>query len=208
MKKSPARLTGLVALALSALVPSAASAQGSDPTLPALQLRGGTPFAYCLTDASTRALSDAGVTFEALAPATLITENGHQCMKATLDSGQINTDLTGLTGVTKGGFAFRRGAQRAEFAAMEIHLKLDRTGTITTEHLGKRIETLTTSAQGIKLSLTKVSAENTPVNLAPAAADALAKQFTTTPLAVGQQLFSATVSFDVLRGVTGLPAAK
>ncbi|ARZ71753.1 hypothetical protein SMD11_6177 [Streptomyces albireticuli] len=208
MKIPLARLAALVALPLAVVVPASVSAQEADPVLPPLQLRGGTPFAYCLTDTAAEALRGAGFTFDAVAPATLGTENGHQCMKATLENGQINTDLTGLTGSAKGGFALRKGGKRAEFAALQLRMKLDRTGTITAEHLGKRIDTLTTSGEGIKTSLTRVSAENTPVNLAPAAADALTAEFGTSPLSAGQQLFSGTAGFDVLQGVTGLPTGK
>ncbi|MEV7928194.1 MULTISPECIES: hypothetical protein [unclassified Kitasatospora] len=204
MKKSPVRLAAVAVLAFAALAPSSASAQAPGALLPPLQLRGGTPFDYCLTDTAAKALSDAGVTFDAVAPATLVTLNGHQCMHSMLDSGEINTDLSGLTGRARGGFAFQRDGQRSEFANLELAMKLDRTSVITTEHLGRRIDTLTVTDEGIRLSLTKVSAENTPVNLAAPAANALSQEFGTSPLATGEQLFSATLSFDVLQGLTGL----
>ncbi|WAL93654.1 hypothetical protein [Streptomyces sp. Je 1-369] len=205
MKKPSAHLAALAVLVCTALVPSAATAQASKSgaPLPPLQLKGGTPFDYCLTDTAQKALADAGVTFGVVAPATQVTVNGHPCMHAVLDSGELNTDLSGLTGKARGGFTLQHNGKRAEFKDMALVMKLDRTAVITTEHLGKRIETLTTGAEGVKIALTKVSAENTPVNLAGPAADAITSELGTKSLAAGQQLFSATLSFDVLQGLTG-----
>ncbi|MFJ6737459.1 hypothetical protein ACIQOU_00890 [Streptomyces sp. NPDC091279] len=206
MKRTCARLAALAVLAFATLAPAPASAQapGDGGLLPPLQLRAGTPFDYCVTGTAAKALAAAGVTFDAVAPATLTTVNGRPCMHSVLDSGELNTDLSGVTGKARGGFAFQRDGKRAEFTDLALVMKLDRSGVITTEHLGRRIETLTTNGDGIKLALTKVSAENTPINLTAPAVDALAQKFGTSPLAAGDQLFSATLSFDVVKGLTGL----
>lgn len=127
MKKSTLRLAALVTgslAVLAAVVPSASAQQsGFVPTrpsvLPPLQLKAGEPYFFCLTDGAQKALSKARITFDAVAPNTVVTYKGHKCMRGTLKSGQINTDLTGLAGEGTGGFAFQRNGKRAEFTTPE-----------------------------------------------------------------------------------------
>ncbi|MFJ1869455.1 hypothetical protein ACIOD1_33205 [Streptomyces sp. NPDC088097] len=158
----------------------------------------GDPLTFCLTDASATALREADIELDGIAPATLVTEGGHQCMRAVLASGQINTDLTGLTGSVKGGFAFHRGAQRAEFADPSATLAPDRTGTYSAVHQGKRVDVMTSTAATVDLSLSKVSTKDLPLRLTQAGADALTAQFTNSPIPAGGQLFAANASFKVL----------
>lgn len=210
MVKKFLRRAVFAALALTAVVTStgavpAASASGRG-LLPALPLQAGDPVFFCLTDASAKALREADIELEALAPATVVTEGGHQCMRAVLAAGQINTDLTGLTGWAEGGFAFRRGSQRAEFAEPRCDLALDRTGTFSAVHQGKRIDVMTSTAANVNLSLSKVSTQDLPMRLTEAGANALAATFTTSPVPAGEQLFAGSASFKVLPplGVPGL----
>jgi hypothetical protein len=96
LHQSLATLALTVVLAPACAVPTAAASNRG--VLHPLQLQTGDPLTFCLTDASATALREAGFELDAIAPATLVTEGGHQCMRAVLASGQINTDLTGLTG--------------------------------------------------------------------------------------------------------------
>ncbi|MET9534226.1 MULTISPECIES: hypothetical protein [unclassified Streptomyces] len=202
MKKPSLRLAALAALSLVALAPVASVSAQERGLLPPLKLKAGDPYTFCLTDASQKALSKARITLGAVAPGTIVTDKGHRCMRATLKSGQINTDLTGLEGEGTGGFTFSRDGHRAEFTHPRVALHPDRTGSWTAEHRGKRIEMFTSAKAGAKLSLTKVSAEHLPMNLTAAGAAALADTFGTSPVQAGRPFFEGNSSFDVLHSVT------
>lgn len=196
------RPAAFAALALTAVLTStgavpAASGSGKG-VLPPLKLQAGSPLTFCLTDASEKALDAAGIELDVIAPSTLVSEGGHPCMRSVLESGQINTDLTGLVGRTKGGFALHRGSQRAEFADPNAQLGLNGIATFSAVHQGKRIDVMTASADNASLSLTEVSTKDAPMLLTKAGSDALAAQFTTSPVPAGGQLFAATGTFKVL----------
>ncbi|GHB47614.1 hypothetical protein GCM10010331_39020 [Streptomyces xanthochromogenes] len=153
--------------------------------LPPLELKAGEPYYFCLTDANEKALAQAHITFDAVAPNTVVTYKSHTCMRGTLKSGRINTDLTGLAGEGTGGFAFQRDGRRAEFTAPRVALHLDMTGTWTAEHQGRRVDMFSSTREGAKPSLTKVSAENLPMTLTPAGAQALSAAFGASPVPAG-----------------------
>ncbi|WP_328315387.1 hypothetical protein [Streptomyces sp. NBC_00388] len=187
---------GLLAGAVTAPQATAAPAQGLLPSLP---IAGGSTFDFCLTDASASALSTAGIAMDAIAPSTVVSDQGHRCVRTVLAGGKINSDLSGLTATAKdGGFAFHHGSHRAEFTAIAAKITPDRTGTITVTHHKQRIDILTTKLTGLKLSLTKITAKNVPMNLTPAGANALAKEFTTSPLPAGHELFAGNSTAQVL----------
>ncbi|WP_371632163.1 hypothetical protein OG693_04120 [Streptomyces sp. NBC_01259] len=188
-----------VALLAGAVTAPQATATAAQGLLPSLPLRGGSTFDFCLTDTSASALSKAGITMEAIAPSTLVSDQVHRCVRTVLAGGKINSDLSGLTATAKdGGFAFHRGNRRAEFTAIAAKISPDRTGTITVTHRKQRIDVLTTKLTGLKLSLTKITAKNVPMSLTPAGANALAKEFTTSPLPAGHVLFAGNSTAQVL----------
>ncbi|MFJ2405547.1 hypothetical protein ACIOUE_30060 [Streptomyces xanthochromogenes] len=217
MKTSTLRTAALVmgsVAVLAAMAPTVAAQEPVGPllplsgVLPPLQLKAGDPYYFCLTDATEKALAQAHITFDAVAPNTVVTYKSHTCMRGTLKSGQINTDLTGLAGEGTGGFAFQRDGRRAEFTAPRVALHLDMTGTWTAEHQGRRVDMFSSTREGAKLSLTKVSAENLPMTLTPAGEQALSAAFGTSPVPAGRPFFEGNASFDVLNSVVGLLSPK
>ncbi|MFJ1600511.1 hypothetical protein [Streptomyces sp. NPDC088261] len=198
-------MAGLVvgSLAVLAAVVPPVSARQAHSALPPLPLKAGDPYYFCLTDTTEKALANARISLEAVSPNTVVTYKDRTCMRGTLTSGQINTDLTGLSGEGTGGFAFRREGVRAEFTRPRVALNLDRSGSWTAEHAGRRIEMFTSTKVGAKLSLTKVSAEDLPMALTQQGADALAGTFGTSPVPAGTPFFEGNASFDVLGSVAG-----
>ncbi|MFJ2605320.1 hypothetical protein ACIQOU_01360 [Streptomyces sp. NPDC091279] len=203
--KSSLRRVALTAVSLAVLTApvTPVSAREAGAGLPPLPLKSGDPYTFCLTDASQKALAAARITLEALAPNTVVTSKGQKCMRGTLKSGHINSDLSGLTGEGTGGFAFRQGRKRAEFTVPRVALSPDRSGSWTVEHKGRRIEMFTSTKIGAKLTLTKVSAEHLPMTLTRTGADALAGVFGSSPAPAGKPFFEGNASFDVLHSVTG-----
>ncbi|MFJ2513311.1 hypothetical protein ACIPEL_30730 [Streptomyces griseoviridis] len=204
MSKSSLRLVGLAVGCLgvlAAVVPPVAAREAGG-VLPPLPLKAGDPYYFCLTDASAKALATARISLDAVKPNTVVTYKAHTCMRGTLTKGQINTDLTGLTGEGTGGFAFQRDGRRAEFTVPRVALRPDMTGSWTAEHKGRRIEMFTSTKVGAKLSLTKVSAERLPMTLTKQGADALAGTFGTSPVPSGTPFFEGNASFDVLNTLT------
>ncbi|MGC0420072.1 hypothetical protein [Embleya sp. AB8] len=195
MKVPVLRALVLAALCTAVVAPStAALAPPSDRPSSAvdLPLRTGSPYTMCLTDAATRQLADAGMELEAVAPVTLTTTDGHRCLHWTLDGGRLESDLSGLGAVSEGGFALRKGNQRAEFTHLVASLILGDTDVrATTEHLGRTMPTLSSPASTVKLSPTDgIGADNVPSNLAPEATRAITTAIPASPLTPGQQLFT------------------
>ncbi|OON71340.1 hypothetical protein [Streptomyces tsukubensis] len=204
MNKSSLRLAALMvgSLAVLAAVVPPVSAGEAGGVLPPLPLKAGDPYYFCLTDATETALAKARISLQAVSPNTVVTYKAHTCMRGTLTSGQINTDLTGLSGEGTGGFAFQRDAERAEFVHPRVTLSPDMTGSWTAEHAGRRIEMFTSTKVGAKFSLTKVSATDLPMTLTKQGADVLADTFGTSPLPAGTPFFEGNASFDVLNSLT------
>ncbi|MBT2382459.1 hypothetical protein [Streptomyces sp. ISL-11] len=178
------------------------SALSSAGLLPAasLPLRTGTPFTFCLTDAGAKALAGAGMELEAVAPVTIVTVAGHRCVQWTIDGGRLESDLSAVGATSEGGFVLRRGSQRAEFTQMLSSIRLgDNVSHGRMLHAGQRIETFTSPASQIKLSATDgIVADDLPVYLAPAAAQAITGDIPASPLTGGQQLFTANAHIGVL----------
>ncbi|ARZ68932.1 hypothetical protein M1P56_33230 [Streptomyces sp. HU2014] len=196
----------LRALALALAVTSlAASAAFAPQAAGAARAPAGTPVTLCLTDASAAALSAARIGLEAVPPSTLVTENGHACVRTTVETGRINPGSSSGTGAAgEGGFAFRRGQRRAAFENLAASVMSDKIMITSAVHRGRRIDVLASPTARLKLYLTKVSAEDIPMNLTPAGAEALAAAFTTGPLPAGGRLFTGSTGFDVLEQTTGL----
>ncbi|MBB5123050.1 hypothetical protein AF335_12100 [Streptomyces eurocidicus] len=190
-----------LAVAVTSLAAVATSApQTADAAAPA-----GTPVTFCLTDASAAALRAARIRLAAVAPATLVTERGHACVRAAVETGgRINPDLSGGGAAGGGGFAFRRGRRLAVFESLVARVTPDRTMVISAVHRGRWLDVLTSPTARLKLYLTKVSAEDIPMHLTPDGADALAAAFTTGPLPAGARVFTGSTGVDVLEQVTGL----
>ncbi|WP_030683014.1 hypothetical protein [Streptomyces sp. NRRL B-1347] len=206
LKKSRLRAGVLATMCLTALAALATPAAAKDPApslVPSLPLSNA-PFTYCLTDEATTALREARIELDAVAPATVVTdERGNRCMRGTSDSATLNGDLPGVTASAKGGFAFQRADdKRAEFTDLNSTFRIGRMSTLTVTHLGQKVDFITYTAEGTRLSPTGVSTENAPLYLTPTGADALADAFGTSPLPAGEQLFQADAQIDVLR--TGL----
>ncbi|MBT2384449.1 hypothetical protein [Streptomyces sp. ISL-11] len=194
MKKPCLRVLTLAVVSLGALAPS----QAPSP------LRAGTPVTLCLTDASAAALRAARIELAAVAPATLVSENGHPCVRTALATGRIDPDLSGPAPAAGGGFAFHRGQQRATFEDLAGAATPDRTLVTSAVHHGRRIDVFSSPSAQLKLFLTKVSAADIPMNLTRTGAAALAKDFTTSPLPANSTVFTGTADFDVLNQVADL----
>ncbi|MFE0047454.1 hypothetical protein [Streptomyces albireticuli] len=198
MTRHPLRALALAVTSLTAVATSAP--QTADAAAPA-----GTPVTLCPTDAAAAALRDARIRLTAVAPSTLVTEGGRACVRTSVETaGRINPDLSGRGAAGGGGFAFHRGQRRVAFEDLAASVTPDRTMITSAVHRGRRIDVLTSPTARLKLYLTKVSAEDIPMNLTPAGADALAAGFTTSPLPAGTRVFTGSTDVDVLEQVTGL----
>lgn len=190
-----------------AVISLTASATLAPQATGAARAPAGTPVTFCLTDASAAALHAARIGLAAVPPSTLVTERGHDCVRTTVETGRINPGSAGSAGTGAdgtGGFAFRRGQRWAVFENLAASVLPDKTMITSALHRGRRIDVLSSPTAQLKIYLTKVSAEDIPMNLTPAGAEALAAAFTTAPLPAGSRVFTGSTGFDVLEQATRL----
>ncbi|MGC0420070.1 hypothetical protein [Embleya sp. AB8] len=203
MKTSFVRLCALVTVAPALLVSQSATSDAVPPrgTVPAvsLPLRTGTPWTLCLTDASQRALSDAGMELQAVAPVVLVTENGHRCLRWTVDGGGVDNELSAATMDAAGGFALVRGDRRAEFTDLHGTYTIgDDRAHASTVHHGDRIDTLTTPGNDVVISASGVDIHDAPSLLTQAAAAAVTADIPNSPLRLDDHLFDVDLRVGVL----------
>ncbi|RLU80811.1 hypothetical protein CTZ27_33860 [Streptomyces griseocarneus] len=215
--KTSVRTIVLAAAVAALLVPSTgpgrAAAQPPPPKkLPPvpLPLKTGSPYLMCLTDESTRALAESGMRLQAVAPVTLVAHEGHQCLRWTLTGGHLNGDLSGVSTMAGGGFAFRRGPRRSLFTDMRTTLTVnDSTARVSMVHHRRRTEMFVAPAANISLSLADgFRTSNNPTAVTPAAARAIAADIPGSPFRANDEIFTTNAQIGVLPTSLPLPVGR
>ncbi|MFF1904853.1 hypothetical protein [Kitasatospora sp. NPDC058218] len=206
MKAVRSRLLPLAVVLLAVVAaPPAAAARASNraPAPGALALRDG-EILYCLTDGAAAALDGAGIVLDAVAPATVQGEGGRACVRMPLRAGYVRLDLTGRV-EAEGGFVLRRtgDGRAAAFEEITGTVGLDGAGTVTARSHGAVAQVLTFTNAGMALTLTELRGRDMPLALTAAGADSLARDFGTSPLPAGADLFTASGTFRLLPALTG-----
>lgn len=198
MKTPFLRALALTAAVVAVLLPQTIAVAATSGAVD-IPLKANVPATLCLTDSAATALDKAGIAFEAVAPATVVTEDGHPCLHMTVERSALKSDLSGVQVVAVGGFALRQGTQRSEFTDTHAAITpLDPTIRATLLHNGQRTETLNAQADKVKLSLTGgVDARDIPITIAPAAADAITADIPDNPLRGGDSLFIGNAQIGV-----------
>ncbi|MCC3770927.1 hypothetical protein [Streptomyces sp. UNOC14_S4] len=206
-------LAAAAALLVPPTGPSQAAARPPQPKkLPPvpLPLKTGSPYLMCLTDESTRALAESGMRLQAVAPVTLVTHEGHRCLRWTLTGGHLNGDLSGVSTEARGGFVLRRGVRRALFTDARTTLTVsDSTARVSMLHHRRRTEVLVAPAANISLSLADgFRTSNNPTALTPAAARAIAADIPGSPFRANDEIFTTNAQIGVLPTGIPLPAGR